>query len=159
MMQTRSKSQGTAGHLDLQDALGTHGSVIQDRSAGEQIWGQFPLNFLHDIVSKEFLTLNGLDHPGLQGKHLAIQNLLFTGASQSMQGDGVSCLFFLETHMQMCVHTLISMNTRTQPYPYEHLRETELQIVEIDKITTCISLSTTTERIVPVKSLNKSRKI
>jgi hypothetical protein len=55
------------------------------------------------------------------------------------------------------------MNICTQPYPYEHLQETEPADLEIDEVTTDASqsmgMSPTTERIMPVKFWNKSRKM
>ena len=61
-------------------------------------------------------------------------------------------MFFFEKHSTDAdahhKHTraLISINTRTQSYLYEHLRETEPAniILEIDKITTGAPLSTQT---------------
>lgn len=58
---------------------------------------------------------------------------------------------------------LTPMNTCTQPYPYEHLQETKSGDLETDKVTAGASQSTgmspTTERVMPVKSWNKFRKM
>ena len=47
----------------------------------------------------------------------------------------------LDTHN---TRTLTLMNTRTQSYPYEHLRRLSRQILEIGEVTTGASLSTRT---------------
>ena len=66
--------------------------------------------------------------------------------------------------MQELTNTLahFPLNTQTQSYHYEHIRETKLAYLEIDKVITGTSLSTnmspTTDRITLVKLWNKSKK-
>lgn len=55
------------------------------------------------------------------------------------------CILFKKTHNTIedvyIIPTLIPMTTRTQPYPYEHIRHTKSVDFKIDKVNIDISLT------------------
>jgi len=81
------------------------------------------------------------------------------------QCELLSLSFYETQYRRRCsqTHTLIPMNTRTQPTPMSTSERLSRQIIEINEITIGASLSRgtspTTEKIAPIKSWNKPKKI